>query len=227
MKNRLSRLLVGAAFLFALVLMTNCAPMNTTFESAPTLPPGKFEFQGNVSRTFYADADDTNDFFATTKNIGIGLGMGVVKNIDVRFRAEALFMPEGKTADLDFSRAGYFSFSPKFSFFKNECLALKGYYDFILAFENETNTPLGFNDFGVQVLYTPIQKRYFDLTLGGKIGAWTFPSTGFSLGMGFGRNIKRSAFRPLIGVIVGHDQEPIFNAGIGCTVVFGGKKGTE
>lgn len=224
MKNQFFLPLSGGILLMALALMTSCAPLNTSFESAPTLAPGKFELQGNASRTFYAKDDDTPETFASTKNIGVGLGLGVAEHFDFRFRAEAVFIPDYKGTYLDFSRAGYFSFSPKVSFFRNQCLALKGYTSLFIAYERKTRSILRFPDFGLQVLCTPVQTPNFDLTIGCKMGVWAFPSTGLSLGMGVGRDIKRAAFRPVVGMTVGTDEKPVFDMGIGCTVVFDGKK---
>jgi hypothetical protein len=224
MKNLFFPRLIASTLLIILLLMTGCLPLNSSFESAPTLPPGHVEVQGNVSRSFYAHDDGSSQMYITAKSIGLGLAVGVAKDFDIRLRAEALFLPHDKGSDFDFSRANYFSISPKMSFFKNQCLAFKGYYALIFIVDKKSKTALGFRDLGGQILYTPVQRPYFDLTVGCKIGAYMLSSAGLSLGMSIGRNIKRAAFRPEFGVILGAGVKPIFDAGVGCTVVFNGKK---
>ena len=220
-----SRLL--AAGFFALMLAVSCAPINSTFETASTVPKGRGEFRGNFSYYRYTEKYQGNRESGTANtNLGIGIGMGLVKNVDLKLRYELLVLPKDTRDELG-GNGHFLSLAPKVSFGQEQIAALK--------------LPIGayFSDFedaqwvlSPQLLVTPVRKPNFDFTMTGKMDFWLggdvdegTQTVGFTIGAGLGKNVAQSAFRPEIGFLFNPGESGVYlTVGVGYTALFGGKK---
>lgn len=212
-----------------LTAFTACVvPVNSSFESAATVPKGHTELRGNFSHYFAsAKEDGDRETEAVNTNLGVGVGVPVAQNADVRFRYEMLIPKkyDGERPEL----THYFSLAPKYSFARQKVafkLPLSLYY-----VEDETEWLIS-----PQLLFSPVRQTNFDLTVSGKLdiflgkdAEFSDSFVGFTLGAGVGKDVEKGAFRPEIGLMFALDEDDdgttsLWTVGLAYCYRFAGKR---
>jgi len=216
LENPLEMVRIVVFLCTALVLAQCVTPINSSFESARTIEPGDVEITGGYDR-YSSGADGESDF--VNSNITVRAGVGLTDRMDMKLRYTRL-MPADVDGD-EGAGVNYFHIAPKFSFIPK-----------YLAFSLPVGAYFGGGSSWVtspKLLGTyPHKSNKFDATLGFKADVFfrdweTY--LGFTLGMGFSKDLDKWAIRPEIGYMIdpgetGHS----FSWGLGLVYVFQGNK---
>jgi hypothetical protein len=193
------------------LVLTGCvsmAPVSNSFESAKMLEKGQTEIMGNYSLAFLRWEDENNEKQTdqTNNNIGLRIGYGISRKIDLKIRYERLIaVTEGDK--LVFNGINYFGLSPRYSIVEN---MLSGGVDLSLytykVKQTEDMEAYSDSDFAISpgLALTFPKDRNFDVTVATKFDFFTGQDVNlWHLNLGFGISSDPSVWeiRPEVGLI--------------------------
>jgi len=200
-------------FIFAVIFITGCVPVNSTFDSARMLQKDLVQVRGSFSGYNYSAHDETDP---SNNNYGFGIGYGISDKFTLKSRYEFITFPDNSE---DFYH--YFDIAPKFAIVHNK-LAFQLPFGVYTADGNEPAYVIS-----PQLLATyPIRLSSSEMTVGLKTdiqldGEDIDIPIGINLGLGFGRDLNRWAIRPEIGWMFNtSEKESSFTYGIGFNLNF-------
>lgn len=186
--------------------LSSCfAPSNLTFESARTLDKGAIEIQGNYSKYYFREHEDS-DYININNNFGFKIGYGVSENYTIKLKYERMRLVHGYDNDVVFlgnlNNLNIIEVENKFKFkHANIAAGLPVSYYFL---DKAGGLRFGFIMFDPRIYFTLFSStNIFELNIIPKahisINSGFFFWPAFSTGLGLSSNLKKWALRPEIG----------------------------